>query len=301
MAGGFVQGTEFSVNGLRARANNQLFDGLDNNDNSITGQFYQPVLRDGYNEVSVLNSNYSAEYGRAGGAVVNVITKSGTNDFHGSVYDVIIPSKLSALSPFEKAGLGLTKKPVTIENDYGFSIGGPILKNKLFFFGTIQWSPFRAGGVTSSPVVPTADGFAQLRALFPSGSNANVDRYLATVGDLRGITGVFAVPLGGNRPSIAFGTATRTSAQPVDDTQYLFRVDWTPSTNYLINDAVTANGVVYVVQYVHTSDPTFDAGKNDGDDQHRYDRCRWHGLIGLDEEPDHDDQHNNPPPRHHPH
>src|ERR1700752_2589633 len=109
LGGGFVQGTEFSVNGLRPRANNQLVDGLDNNDNSITGQFYQPVLRDGYNEVTVLSSDYSAEYGRAGGAVVNVITRSGTNDFHGSVYDVIIPSKLSALSPFEKAGLGLTK------------------------------------------------------------------------------------------------------------------------------------------------------------------------------------------------
>ncbi len=107
LGGGFVQGTEFSVNGLRPRANNQLIDGLDNNDNSITGQFYQPVLRDGYNEVTVLQSDYSAEFGRAGGAVVNVITRSGSNDFHGSVYDVIIPSKLSALAPFEKAGLEL--------------------------------------------------------------------------------------------------------------------------------------------------------------------------------------------------
>ncbi len=249
LAGGFVQGTEFSVNGLRARANNQLVDGLDNNDNSITGQFYQPVLRDGYNEVTVLNSNYSAEYGRAGGAVVNVITKSGTNEYHGSVYDVIIPSKLSALSPFEKAGLGLTKKPVTIENDYGFSFGGPILKNKLFFFSTIQWSPFRAGGVTSSPVVPTAEGFAQLRALFPAGTSANLDRYLAAIGDLRGQTGVFTVPLGGGRPAIPFGTATRTSSQPVDDTQYLFRVDWTPNTKdnvgvrYLADNQLFANQV----------------------------------------------------------
>src|SRR5688572_33485496 len=92
LAGGFVQGTEFSVNGLRARANNQLIDGLDNNDNSITGQFYQPVLRDGYNEVTVLQSDYSSEYGRAGGAVVNVITRSGTNEFHGSIYDVITTS-----------------------------------------------------------------------------------------------------------------------------------------------------------------------------------------------------------------
>jgi Cna protein B-type domain./TonB-dependent Receptor Plug Domain. len=249
LAGGFVQGTEFSVNGLRARANNQLIDGLDNNDNSITGQFYQPVLRDGYSEVTVLNSNYSAEYGRAGGAVVNVITRSGSNDFHGSVYDVIIPSKLSALSPFEKAGLGLTKKPVTIENDYGFSFGGPIVKNKLFFFSTIQWSPFRAGGVTSSPVVPTAEGFAQLRALFPAGASPNLDRYLATIGDLRGTNGVFTVPLGGNRPAIPFGTATRTSAQPVDDTQYLFRVDWTPNSKdnigvrYLADDQLFSNQV----------------------------------------------------------
>lgn len=247
LAGGFVQGTEFSVNGLRARANNQLVDGLDNNDNSITGQFYQPVLRDGYNEVTVLQSNYSAEYGRAGGAVVNVLTRSGTNEFHGSIYDVIIPSKLASLSPFEKAGLGLTKKPVTIENDYGFSFGGPIIKNKLFFFSTIQWSPFRAGGVTSSPVVPTADGVAQLRALFPAGTSANLDRYLASIGDLRGNTGVFNVPLGGGRPSIPFGTATRTSSQPVDDTQYLFRVDWTPnqkdtiSVRYLADDQLFSN------------------------------------------------------------
>ena len=249
LAGGFVQGTEFSVNGLRARANNQLIDGLDNNDNSITGQFYQPVLRDGYNEVTVLQSDYSAEYGRAGGAVVNVITRSGANEFHGSIYDVITPSKLSALSPFEKAGLGLTKKPVSIQNDYGFSIGGPIVKNKLFFFGTIQWSPFRAGGVTSSPAVPTAEGFAQLRALFPAGTSPNLDRYLASIGDLRGATGVFNVPLGGGRGSIPFGTATRTSAQPVDDTQYLFRVDWTASSKdavsvrYLADDQIFANQV----------------------------------------------------------
>src|SRR5215212_1630088 len=249
LAGGFVQGTEFSVNGLRPRSNNQLIDGLDNNDNSITGQFYQPVLRDGYNEVTVLHSDYSAEYGRAGGAVVNVITRSGTNEFHGSVYDVIIPSKLSALSPFEKAGLELTKKPVTIENDYGFSVGGPILKNKLFFFSTIQWSPFRAGGVTSSPTVPTAEGIAQLRALFPAGTSPNLDRYLAAIGDLRGTTGVFQVPLGAGRGSIPFGTATRTSSQPVDDTQYLFRVDWTPNSNnnvavrYLADDQIFSNQV----------------------------------------------------------
>ena len=86
LAGGFVQGTEYSVNGLRARSNNQLIDGLDNNDNSITGQFYQPVLRDGYNEVTVLNSDYSAEYGRVGVVVVFVITRCCFFVFFGFVF-----------------------------------------------------------------------------------------------------------------------------------------------------------------------------------------------------------------------
>ena len=72
VAAGFVQGTEFSVNGLRPRGNNQLVDGLDNNDNSITGQVYQPTVRDAYSQVTVLGGDYSAEYGRAGGAVAGV-------------------------------------------------------------------------------------------------------------------------------------------------------------------------------------------------------------------------------------
>ncbi len=72
LAGGFVQGTEFNINGLRARGNNQLIDGTDNNDNSITGQFFPSVLRDGFREVSVLGGNNSAEYGHAGGAIVSI-------------------------------------------------------------------------------------------------------------------------------------------------------------------------------------------------------------------------------------
>src|SRR4030095_10154632 len=131
----------------------------------------------------------------------------------------------------------------------GFSFGGPILKNKLFFFSTIQWSPFRAGGVTSSPVVPTAEGFAPLRTLFPAGASPNLDRYLAAIGDLRGTTGIISVPLGGGRGSLPVGTATRPSSHPVDDTQYLFRVDWTPNTKdnisvrYLADDQIFTNQV----------------------------------------------------------
>jgi hypothetical protein len=229
VAAGFVQGTEFSINGLRPRGNNQLVDGLDNNDNSITGQFYQPTVRDAYSQVTVLGGDYSAEYGRAGGAVVNVITRSGTNEFHGSGYDIIQNSAFDALTPGQKAQSGLTKVPQATQNTFGFSFGGPILKNKLFFFGTYQADLVRAGAVTGRAVVPTQAGFDQLRALFPAGASANLDRYLGIVGDLRGSTSFVNVPLGGGRPDIQFGTATRQSAQPVNTYDYLARVDWTSS------------------------------------------------------------------------
>jgi hypothetical protein len=229
VAGGFVQGTEFSINGLRPRGNNQLIDGLDNNDNSITGQVYQPTVRDAYSQVTVLGGDYSAEFGRAGGAVVNVITRSGSNEFHGSAYDIIQNSVFNALTPGQKSQSALTEVPQFTQNTFGFSAGGPILKNKLFFFGTYQADLVRAGAVTGLAVVPTQVGLNQLRTLFPAGASPNLDQYLAIVGDLRGATNLIDVPLGGGRDPIQFGTATRTSAQPVNTYDYLTRIDWTSS------------------------------------------------------------------------
>ena len=226
LAGGFVQGNEFSVNGLRARANNQLIDGLDNNDNAIAGQSYIPILRDGYNEVAVLQSDYSAEFGRAGGAIVNVVTRSGTNQFHGSAYDVINNSVFNSLTASQRADG--TRKPVVVENTFGFSLGGPIKKDKLFFFGTYQRDLVRSG--TDATVrVPTASGFSTLRSLFPAGANPDLDRYLNIVGNLRGQREISTVALGGGRPDIDFGETSLSSTQPVTDDQFLTRIDWTPT------------------------------------------------------------------------
>ncbi|HJZ66650.1 MAG TPA: TonB-dependent receptor, partial [Blastocatellia bacterium] len=247
LAGGFVQGTEFNINGLRARANNQLIDGADNNDNSITGQQIQPGLRDGFKEVSVLGGNNSAEYGRAGGAVINVVTRSGTNQFHGSVYDVIDTSALSSLSAGQKANEGLTSVPVYIQNSFGFSFGGPIKKDKLFFFGTFQPTRTRIGAANGSAVIPTEQGFNTLRSLFPQGASANLDRYLGVVGSLRGSTNVFNVPLGGGRPDIQFGTVSAAAPAPINTYDLLGRVDWTPTekdsvaARYLFNDQIVTN------------------------------------------------------------
>ena len=228
LAGGFVQGTEFSVNGLRARANNQLIDGLDNNDNSVAGQSYIPILRDGYSEVAVLQSDYSPEFGRAGGAVVNIVTRSGSNQFHGSAYDVINNSAFNSLSASQRADA--TVKPVVVENTFGFSLGGPVKKDKLFFFGTYQRDLVRSS--TDATVrVPTTSGFNTLRALFPTGSNPNLDRYLNIVGNLRGQRELSRVALGSGRPDVDFGETTVSSSQPVTDDQFLSRVDWTPTNN----------------------------------------------------------------------
>lgn len=251
LAGGNVQGTEFSINGLRPRANNQLIDGLENNDNSITGQSYQPTVRDGYSEVTILGSNFSSEYGRAGGAVINVISKSGTNDFHGSVYNINQNSALSSRTPGQIAIEGLTETPKFNQNTFGFSLGGPIKENKLFFFGTFQRDLFRAGGISSTAIVPTAAGAAQLRALVPVGTNPALDQYLA-------IVNTFLAPVSDrevgiesagtpNRTVIPFGVAARQSAQPVDTDDYIARIDWTPSTKdsfsfrYLRNDQIFNN------------------------------------------------------------
>ncbi|HEY0005322.1 MAG TPA: carboxypeptidase regulatory-like domain-containing protein [Pyrinomonadaceae bacterium] len=245
-AGGFVQGTEFNVNGLRARNNNQLIDGLDNNDNSIAGQNYQPVLRDGYNEVTILQSNFSAEYGRAGGAIVNVISRGGTNEFHGSGYDILSNSAFAARTPGQRRRGD--PRQVQVENTFGGSLGGPIIKNKLFFFGTFQPDLVRSSA-TATGVVPTAAGVATLRSLFPAGASGNLDAYLAALGSVRATTDTFPVELGGGRPTIEFGTASASAPQPVNDYQGLFRVDWTPNSKdaysfrYLFDNQLFSNQI----------------------------------------------------------
>src|SRR3954465_8013012 len=82
--GGFGVGT-FSVNGARGRSNNFLIDGTENNDISVAGQGFQITNTDAVQEVSVQTTNFDAEFGRSGGAVVNTITKSGTNEYHGTL------------------------------------------------------------------------------------------------------------------------------------------------------------------------------------------------------------------------
>src|ERR1700722_7750854 len=125
----FTNGFGFSVNGLRPRDNNFLIDGFDNNDYAITGQALQPTNQEAVASGTVLQNAYSAEYGRGGGSVSNLVFKSGTNAFHGSAFEQYSGAALNAVTAEQQAS-GLTSPPHSVNNLFGFTFGGPAVKNK---------------------------------------------------------------------------------------------------------------------------------------------------------------------------
>jgi hypothetical protein len=128
------------VNGLGKYANNYQIDGVDNND-PILGNTVQVPPIESIQEVNVATSNYDAEFGRAGGAVVNVQTRSGTNQFHGSAYEFHRDNFLHAFRALPRED----SLPKYVQNQYGATIGGPIIKNRTFFFGDFEGTNVRQG------------------------------------------------------------------------------------------------------------------------------------------------------------
>jgi Carboxypeptidase regulatory-like domain/TonB dependent receptor len=207
-------GTQFVVNGTRPRANNFLIDGQDDNDNSIAGQAFQPDNGAAYGEVTILTNAYSAEYGRGGGSVTNVISKGGTNDFHGQAWELSRNTYFAAIPADQGFGGGRCSNPnpptctiangnvgnpVDNENVFGYAIGGRIIKNKLFFFQTTQWDRERATNNGSQLTLPTANGVATLQSLGP---NANVAFLLAAMNGLVGSSATSCAE-GGNQAGCA--------------------------------------------------------------------------------------------------
>jgi len=145
------RGANFAINGMRAASTNILLDGADNN-NTFTASVGQRVPLDSVQEFRVITSNFSAEYGRASGGIVNVATKAGTNSFHGTVFDF---NRVAALASngFENNAQGNEKGGFT-RNQFGYSLGGPIKKDKLHFFSSTEWTRVRSGAPTIN-MVPT--------------------------------------------------------------------------------------------------------------------------------------------------
>jgi outer membrane receptor protein involved in Fe transport len=196
-------GTTLSVNGNRARSNNFTIDGGDNNDLSIGGPSFFVDNPDAVAEFQVISNNFSAEYGRNQGAIVNIVTKSGTNSYHGNAAWYHRDSNfLNALDNIQKLS-GITGPLPALYNLWDGTFGGPILKDKLFFFGSFQYvtlpqTAFLNGGLPSVE----ASGFGALNAAFPNN------------GVIQAIThdSAFAFPnfgnLGTRSAASGFGTGT---------------------------------------------------------------------------------------------
>ncbi len=130
-------GAAISVNGLRPQADNYLLDGLDDNDSLINTILIFPNI-DATQEFKIDTSVASAEYGRAGGAIVASSIRSGTNQYHGSLFEFYRSGNFDANPDYQLLGASPSPNPPFNRNQPGFSIGGPFLKNKLFGFGDYQ-------------------------------------------------------------------------------------------------------------------------------------------------------------------
>ena len=135
------RGAGYAINGMRSSSTDILLDGAENV-SAFTATVGQVVPLDSVQEFSVLTNGFTAEYGRAAGGVVNLVTKSGTNAFHGSAYEY---NRVSALSSntYQNDANAITKGVFT-RNNFGFAVGGPIIKNKLFFFSNTEWIRVRS-------------------------------------------------------------------------------------------------------------------------------------------------------------
>jgi Outer membrane receptor proteins, mostly Fe transport len=231
----FTNGMGFSVNGTRPRANNFLVDGQDNNDNGLNGQAFQTTNLGAIQEVTILTNSYSAEFGRGGGSVTNEIMKGGTNNYHGEAWWQNRNNSFAAISPQAALG-GQTVIPRDNENVFGFDFGGPVKKDKLFFFGSAQWDrDYSAAGADALPItIPTAAGIAKLQSLLP---NPNVQTLIDSFGGLVApVSNGNPIALGpdasgADRGSVDVGDFTRSQGSVVSLTrEWEVRVDYNPTS-----------------------------------------------------------------------
>jgi outer membrane receptor protein involved in Fe transport len=156
----FANGTGISANGNRGRSNNFQIDGQDNNDNSVAGPALALTNTEAVGELQVITNNFSAEFGRNSGAQINAITKPGTNEFHGAFFEYHNNSALDAATKGQEvarqsfqflsdngfsqfAGLAGRRLDPFRNNRFGGAIGGPVKRDKAFFFATYQGDRLR--------------------------------------------------------------------------------------------------------------------------------------------------------------
>lgn len=264
----FAQGIGFSANGGRQRSNNFMIDGQDNNDTGIAGASVQLNNPDLIQEVRLITNQFSAEYGRNGSAIFNAVTKSGTNDWHGSVFWFHNDNALNACSNTDKgAGFcnpgatsqSLTHAPFRIENQLGGTFGGPLHlprfgeggrsiisgKDRTFFFVSLQrWWDRQLGSGFTLNGAPTAEGRAILQAA--AGNRPQVQALLRFVPVAQtAATASARFSIGAQVFTVPIGSMTGTTSFGFNDWQGSVRIDHRLSEKhnffgrYLFDDADT--------------------------------------------------------------
>jgi outer membrane receptor protein involved in Fe transport len=230
--GAAARGVGFSINGQRSASTNVLLDGVDNND-QFTATLGQSVPLDSVQEFQVITGNFSAEFGRATGGIVNVATKAGGNQFHGTLYEFNRVSALAATGFSDNANGN--PKGVFTRNQFGYSVGGPVIKDKVFFFNSTEWIRTRSQTPFLS-IVPTAQLLANTAPATQTFFNAfqlstPINGRLITRGEIAGLNagGPFAsLPAG----LPVFGEVTISlpadagGGLPQNSYQMVGRADW---------------------------------------------------------------------------
>jgi len=144
-----LSATNQSINGHRGNQNNLTVDGVGNLDNGSNGSLINNVSPDFLQEVKIQTSNFSSQYGRSTGASFNIMTKTGTNTFHGGVFEYLRNDVLDARNFFSPT------RAILRYNDWGYSFGGPIKKNTLFFFVGQEWRKIRQQTAGTRVTLPT--------------------------------------------------------------------------------------------------------------------------------------------------
>jgi hypothetical protein len=167
LGGGPGNGTYASVNGFFFAGNNFMVDGVHNNEPANDYLVINTPFTD-IQELRIDTSNPSAEFGTFGGAIYNLTTKSGTNQFHGQAFEYVRSDSFNAQGP----AYFVTSKPPSHMNQFGGAFGGPIIKNKLFFFGDFQYLTEHQGNTYNLNVPTAAERGGDLSGMVPATGNA---------------------------------------------------------------------------------------------------------------------------------
>ena len=229
-----TRGTGYNINGQRASSTNVLLDGAANNDEFDT-EVGQAVPLDSVQEFSVISSNFSAQYGRATGGIVNVATKSGTNAFRGTAYEFYRTDALST-NTFDNKSNGIDKGEFT-RHQLGFSIGGPVQRDKMHFFGNLEHIRVRSSdtliGWIPTPELIAASAQATRDYFGRYAGDTTANGPILTRGDVSAELGTTPGPFNSLPADLpVFGRVQKSlpinagGGDPQDDYQLVARVDY---------------------------------------------------------------------------